>query len=294
MVIEILQDVNTTYARVNEEDKADFISFLSKMLTGKNFSPPSPTWYDRGLLYKSAQGLQVINPIVRAVLWEYYIRSLKIQIVNERPTGSVIGSNLESAVSVGLAQAARTIHPFQIESSEGNLTPWSLPKVDRIVRFSSSLQADNDQPTRNPIVQDKCWMWIPISETHPSFDYILQDFEAKRIIFIQTSTRAPSKGASKVLKAFKKPMIPKSPTPDTDMRNLMEKELELLTQEKGWSATYKDGILFAKHPQPEWSVHFLFVTSVSEKKVKKDKYEIRNMAIIGKEQLPRLGVYYYY
>jgi hypothetical protein len=203
----------------------------------------------------------------------------------------VIGSKLEIAVCTGFIQAARTIHPFEI-GSKNPLTPWSIPKVDRIIRFSSSMTSP---PTRNPLIQDKCWMWIPIAETHPAYDFILQDFEKKQIIFIQTSTQKPQEhkdkvtGELKVLKAFKAVQVS---NPQKATRNLMEKELELFTQEKGWIATYKDGLISATSKKKEWSVKFLFITSVLEDKVKGVDYEIQNMAIIGKEQLPCLEVFW--
>ncbi len=83
MVNKTVQNVKATCAQLDSQDKGDFITFLGSLLTGQKSKPSSPVWYDKGLLFKSpTQGLQVISPVVRAGLWEYYVRSLGIEIVN--------------------------------------------------------------------------------------------------------------------------------------------------------------------------------------------------------------------
>lgn len=58
---------------------------------------------------------------------------------------------------------------------------------------------------------------------------------------------------------------------------------------KGWTVTVsKDGFISVTSQRNEWSVKFLFVTSVSENEVKKSSYKLKNMAIIGQEQLEQV------
>lgn len=147
-------------------------------------------------------------------------------------------------------------------------------------------------------------MWIPSTDNYRSIDMILQDFESRQIIFIQVSIQKPHShkdktGELKVLKAFKSKLSANNQQPDKDeqqpdSRNLIEKELEMMTQSPGWKAEYKDNTLRTNEISG-WNVKFLFISSVPESKIKKKNkntptYPISNILIIGKEQLGRLGV----
>jgi len=292
MVLALLRAVQMTSSQLDPDNKKNFVAFIGARLTGQSFPYHSSIWYDKGFLYKTSfeDPPQIINPIARASLWEYYVQSILPVVNEEGETGSVIGTKLEVAISVGLAKATRTIHPFEI-GGQGSLTPWVLPKVDRILRFSKSTLA----PDRNPVISDKCWLWIPSIETHASFDFILQDFENKQVIFIQVSKQIPQrhkdKGNLKVLKAF---MPGDQRKNEVDKRPLIEIELEMVTKEQGWTAEFQGGIISAtKKGSTQWTVKFLFITSGSENEVKKNtNYEVKNMAIVGKEQLSSLGVFW--
>jgi hypothetical protein len=117
------------------------------------------------------------------------------------------------------------------------------------------------------------------------FDFILQDFKEKSIIFIQASTETPQEhktketGELKVLKAFKR----------KNNTCLLERELEMVTGEKDWEVWFKDGRMSAT-TKMGWSVKFLFITSALESDIKGQDYSISNMAIVGQEQLSSLSV----
>jgi hypothetical protein len=90
----------------------------------------------------------------------------------------------------------------------------------------------------------------------------------------------------KVLKAF---------TPNTEEgdknENLIERELKMMTKVGGWNVEFKDGLLSVTNEKgTDWMVKFLFVSAATEKEIKKNKqYKIKNLAIVGREQLISLG-----
>ena len=99
------------------------------------------------------------------------------------------GSKFEIAVWTGLVQAARAIRPFKM-SSQGavdTLDPSVLPRVDCVIHYSLSTSSSE----RNLAPEDEYLMWIPAAENHAGFDFILQYFDRRRIVFIQASINKP-------------------------------------------------------------------------------------------------------
>jgi len=216
---------------------------------------------------------EVVNPIVRRVLFTLWA-NLSRELINKSGyTGKEIGDRLEREVMKSFACNSLSLDPFSFDSIEKQPAQLQITKVDYLVVF-----AQNNPPKVSPF---ECVLFYPKEQNYAGQDFIIADGAKKLALFVSVSIASPSKhkkdGKYKILNSFEKMK--------NHQRNRLEEFLDCLLDCQGTTAQVSDGRFCVTLPDTrnDWKVKFLFISGTKEQEIKKEPFDLKDVMILAQE-----------